>query len=194
MRNILLAILIITSINCFGQEKYWEQLNQTEKNKILNNPDVVPYALKFFKGNYDLNQDSLVLDFLDKISLNKSKELLPFYYFLFIKMCKEADGYIGETLGDCCINFLLNHSNFVLKHIRQEIKNGRNDEYNYFKDNMIFEYYASDLESSYPNRPNYNDFVKILETKTNNENKILLRKLMKEVKLGALKMIEEDKK
>ncbi len=193
MRHIILTILIVTSFNCFGQDKYWEQLTQNEKNEILVNADIPPFAIAFYNGNYDLGQDSLVIDFLEKVSLNKSKELEPFYYFLFIKMCKKADGYIGEVMGECSINILLNHSNFVFNHMRQEMNKGKNEEYTFFKDNMIFEYYASSLERTYPNRPSFENFEKALKETTSSENQELKTKLLKEVKLGAEKMIYEDR-
>jgi hypothetical protein len=159
----------------------------------MQNPQIPHFALDFYNNKYDLSQDSLVLDFLNKVALNKNENILPFYYFLFIKMCNVGDGYIGEVLGGCCINILSNHPNYIFDRINIQLKNGDKNEYSIFKSKMAFEFFASGLEDSYPNRPGFDEFETLLKKKTNSKNKALMAKLLSEVKLKAIEMINEDK-
>jgi len=194
MKCAVLTILFASGLYCFGQQKNWEQLTQSDKTLIMQNPSIPHFALDFYNNKYDLSQDSLVLDFLNKVALNKNENILPFYYFLFIKMCNVGDGYIGEVLGGCCINILSNHPNYVFDRINMQLKKGDEKEYSIFKSHMAFEYYASGLEDSYPNRPSFNEFETLLKKKTNIINKDLMLKLLSDVKRGAIDMINDDKK
>ena len=193
MKYLTLILFLTINFVCSSQVKYWEVLSQNEKDRILRNPEIPGFAIDFYSNDYDLNKDNLVLDFLEKVALNKNKEFLPLYYFLFIKMCEVADGYIGEVLGKCGLNILSNHTDYVLYRIREEIKHGDSKEYDCFKDNMAFEYYASGLERRFPNRPNFDELQKDLEQKVNSENRYILTQLLSEVKQGAKEMIEKDK-
>jgi len=193
MKCAVLIILFASGLSCFGQQKNWEQLSQSEKTQIMQNPKIPHFALDFYNNKYDLSQDSLVLDFLNKVALNKNENILPFYYFLFIKMCNVGDGYIGEVLGSCCINILSNHPKYVFDRLNMQLKNGDKREYSIFKSHMAFEFYASGLEHSYPNRPSFNEFETLLKKKTNSTNKDLMTKLLSEVKITAIDMINKDK-
>lgn len=127
-----------------SHNRYWSDLNREEKSLILNSAQLNKEAFDFYEGNLILGDNIETKTMLDSLTDSHiENHLLPFYFYLFNRVCESADGELSEIIGRYCIKVVLNWPEYVIR---------------YFEDNkdmllvysgfMGYEFYFKELGTS----------------------------------------------
>jgi hypothetical protein len=164
---------------------YWETLSEDQKKEFLNLKGISIIALDFYYGKTKTSDNDLTSYLLDTLtSINNSNGISSFYFFLFNKICENADGSLAEILGTYCQKMILKSPSYVL---------------NYFSKNKnILNKYASLLgyelyfkeDGSSEIEYNFHDFKKILSDKLDDKKKYnnILNHFFNEIENNIKKM------
>jgi hypothetical protein len=124
-KTILIICLFSIILNSFCQSKYWEGMDENEKNKILNDKSINPDILKYYQGKSKLNSDdsnNKNKEILTSLTENTNDNLRAFYFFVFNQICLKSDGALSEILGNYCITMTAKNSKYVFEYFTEQIK------------------------------------------------------------------------
>jgi hypothetical protein len=148
--------------------------------------------LSYYKGNIKLSDDDKTFELLKVLTSSKS-ELLPFYYYVFNKICLESDGALSEVLGKYCSDTISNNPDYVIKHLTFEIENIKKEVYFYqlYGSMLGYEMYlkengTSDIVYTFEQFQNYlNSYFKNSSSQNKNTLKLLYDSIAKEMENTA---------
>lgn len=97
---------------------YWENLKENQKNDILNSCNISKDVLEFYKGNFNIGDNSQTVKLLNRLSSISDKEkATPLYFYLFNQICIKADGSLSEILGNYCQKIVLSFPSYVVVYL-----------------------------------------------------------------------------
>jgi hypothetical protein len=115
---LFLTTIILFSISSYGQMKYWEDLNCSQKSEILGNCKSVSMK-KFYEGKFVPTDDDKTRKLLNELVFSNDT-ILPLSFYLFNKICTKSDGALAEMIGEYCAEFLAKNSQYVLTYFSKE--------------------------------------------------------------------------
>jgi hypothetical protein len=120
MKTFILGLTITTifSVSSYGQYKYWEDLNCTQKTEILENCKSDPMK-KFYEGKFVPTDDDKTWKLLSEI-VSSSDTILPLSFYLFNKISTKSDGALAEMVEEFCAEFLAKHPQYILTYFSKE--------------------------------------------------------------------------
>ena len=136
MKIIVTIFLLFINLNSLVKNsdikeyRYWENFSSSEKDKFISNHKINKLALEYYNGNLKITDDEKTFELLRVLTSSKS-ELIPFYYYLFNKICLNSDGTLSVALGKFCLNMIINNPDYVINHFTFERENVKRDEYLY---------------------------------------------------------------
>lgn len=100
---------------------YWESMTSEQQTEYLDTNSINKNVLALFEGKLLANDDEVTRRILDTlISVNSSdNKRVAFYFFLFNRVCLDADGVVSEMLGDYCQKMLLSMPEYVICYLKQ---------------------------------------------------------------------------
>ena len=101
---------------------YWEDLNNDEKTKILNDQSLPPIVKSYYNGEAHLTDDDNTFEYLSFISEPKNAGEKALYLYLLKDICLHSDGALAEALGPYCIKLLFHDPDYVLTYILKDEK------------------------------------------------------------------------
>lgn len=119
LAKIIIIIIFVTFINQYvnSQNKYWNNIPDTEKLNILNNKQIRPMVLNFYHGNVSLLKDDKTQnEILNILTNNRNKKILPLYFYIFNNICLNADAGLSENLGRYCIRMVINNTLYITEY------------------------------------------------------------------------------
>jgi hypothetical protein len=145
---------------------YWENLNENQRNDILNSENVNKEAIEFYKGKLKTGDNYQTTELLVTLSSISDKEkMTPFYFFLFNQICIKSDGALSEILGEYCQNTILSSPAYVVSYFI-----GNEEILKKYAEYLGFEMFFKE-EGTSTIEYNYSDFKKILSDKIGSEKK-----------------------
>ena len=101
---------------------YWENMNTEQQVEYLDTNEIDKNILALFEGKFRMNDDEVAYTLLDTlVSVNNSRDKnAAFYFFLFNRVCLNADGSMSEMLGAYCQKMLLNMPEYVICYLEQD--------------------------------------------------------------------------
>jgi len=136
MKIIILIFITYLSLNnlliaqSIKKYQYWENMNPAEKEQFLSSHQIDKLALQFYNGKFTVSDNNISFKFL-KILTTKSSNLIPFYNYLFNKICYKADGALSETLGKYCFRMIINNTDYVINYFTYDRENKKSNKYCY---------------------------------------------------------------
>lgn len=131
-------------------------MNEKWKKEVLSNNHIDQRVLKYYRGKQSIMmlKDEEIESILKTLVENKNDSLREFYFFVFNKICTQADGFLGEEIGDYCIAIVLNNPTYVFEYFAKKIEEHDYEMINNYADNIGYELYcvrehASDIQSDY---------------------------------------------
>lgn len=142
---------------------YWEDMNKSLQENILNSPATHKIAVDFYLGSFIISDNDSTIKLLNKItSKNSHSQENIFYFYVFNKICLKSDGALSEMLGAYCLKFILNNPELTLSYFK------RNPEIEKLYAMFIgYELYFKEEETS-DIEYNYEEFKNAIEIKTKN--------------------------
>ncbi len=99
---------------------YWENMTKNQRSDILNSKHIDKYAIEFYDGKLKIGDNNQTIELLNTLSLLSNKgNLSPFYFFLFNRICNEADGALSEMLGDYCQRIILDSPAYTISYFTE---------------------------------------------------------------------------
>lgn len=121
--NIICCLLFSFSLlNPYEEDctnKYWDDIKDENKEIIMNSKNIYIDALKYYHGEIKMTDNKQTLILLDTLT-NLKKEFKPFYFYLFNKICYEADGALASIMGGFCQKIILNNPQYVLVFLKND--------------------------------------------------------------------------
>ncbi len=139
---------------------YWENLKKKKKNDILNSCNISKDVLEFYKGNFNIGDNSQIVTLLNRLSSISDKEkATPLYFYLFNQICIKADGSLSEILGNYCQKIVLSFPSYVVVYL------GKNEDIlKKYAQYLGYELYFKE-EGTSMIEYSYSDFKKMLSEK-----------------------------
>lgn len=100
---------------------YWESMTTEQQMEYLDTNNIDGNVLALFEGKLRANDDEVTRRLLDTLISVKSgdNKNIAFYFFLFNRVCINADGAVSEMLGGYCQRMLLNIPEYVIRFLKQ---------------------------------------------------------------------------
>ena len=100
---------------------YWESMTTEQQMEYLDANSIDKNVLALFEGKLRPNDDEVTRRLLDTLmSVNSSdKKRVAFYFFLFNRVCLDADGAVSEMLGSYCQRMLVNMPEYVIYYLER---------------------------------------------------------------------------
>lgn len=165
---------------------YWEDLTDTEKSNILNSNVINEKVIDYYNNKLILNDDQIMINLLDTLTqLNKNKEKIILYFYIFNQICSEADAAVSEGLGAYCQRMLLNYPLYIINYF-----NKNHSVKNTYANILGYEFYFKE-EGTSMMEYNYAEFKEILKDSIEDTEKY--RNVLKDFLLDidtAMKSVE----
>ena len=115
----LLWGLVLTFCCCIShadEYQYWDDLDENSKSEIIQSIDVDKSILKLYLHEITLSDNDLSTAILDTLctTTNGYKKML--YFFILNEIVKNADGAFAEILGEYCVKYVNNSSDYALEY------------------------------------------------------------------------------
>ena len=170
MKGIILTLFIsfLSVVGCQRSNKsgfkFWEELPKIDQERILHSPIIYKNAKEYYYGHFNVTDNKLTEDFLNKItSIKNLPQERVFYFYIFNQICLKADGVVSDILGEYCMKVMLSNPQSLLSYFRRNVQLEKK-----YAELMGYELYfkeggTSDIEY------NYKDFKKEIEIKIKND-------------------------
>ena len=94
---------------------YWENMTKNQRIDVLSSKLIDKNAIEFYEGKLKIGDNNQTIALLNTLSVLSNKgNLSPFYFFLFNRVCNEADGALSEMLGDYCQRIILDSPAYTI--------------------------------------------------------------------------------
>lgn len=110
-------LILIIAISCNAQNQYWEELNESQKAKVLSlvHSELV---LSYYEGNFKLSDDNITIKLLDDL-IQAPDSIMPLTFYLFNNICESSDGALTEMIIEYCIYYIAEHPEFVFAYFKK---------------------------------------------------------------------------
>ena len=115
---LLICILLFISAKSSSQVKYWEDLNDDERTKILSDSNTYKLAVDYYNGLFREGDDSITYSLLD--TLISFKKFNPLYFFEFNRILARSDGALAEAMGMYSFCMLYSFADEVINYLNRE--------------------------------------------------------------------------
>jgi hypothetical protein len=141
--NKMLLGLVLTFYCCIShadEYQYWDDLDENSKSEIIQSVDVDKSILKLYLHEISLSDNDQSTAILDTLctTTNGYKKML--YFFILNEIVKNADGAFAEILGEYCVKYVNNSSDYALEYFSKHQDVG--NEYSSF---IAAELYYNDI-------------------------------------------------
>ena len=125
-----LSLSNLSVIQSLQNNLYWENMSSSEKEHFLSSHKIDQVALQYYNGKFIVSDDNNTFKLLKTLTAKKPA-LIPFYNYLFNKICKKADGALSEALGKYCLSMIINNPDYVINYFTFERENKKGNEHYY---------------------------------------------------------------
>jgi hypothetical protein len=96
---------------------YWEQVNDSVKKETIASKEVYGSAINYYKGIIKFTDDEESFRLLKILTSEvENSSIKALYFYLFNRICIQADGAAAERLGDYCQKIMINGPIYVLNY------------------------------------------------------------------------------
>ena len=127
---IFLSLNNLSTAQSLKNYQYWENMSPNEKEQFLSNHKIDKLALQYYNGKFIVSDNNISFKLLKVLTI-KNSDLIPFYNYLFNKICYEADGALSLALSKYCLNMIINNTDYVINYFTYDRENKKTHEYYY---------------------------------------------------------------
>ena len=118
--NRMLFWLVITFYSCnmsFADKyHYWDDLSDKSKSEIVNSLDIDENVMKLYLHSITLSDDSISIAVLDTLCMPTEGNKRMLYFHIMNETVKCADGAFAELLGEYCMKYINENTDYVLEY------------------------------------------------------------------------------
>ena len=116
-------LLILFAIICGSSNGYlyWEDVDKEIQNKVIDNPEINRDIKNLYLGKISLRDDDKSLLILENLSsLPENDTIRAFYFEVFNRQCRLADGAVAESLSDFCYKLVKESPCYTLEYFKRD--------------------------------------------------------------------------
>lgn len=97
--------------------KYWENLSDEERGKVLESENVPEEVIRLYNGQFILSDDDATFELLDELTSRQSDiSSQALYFYLFNKILLYSDGALAEGIGEYAVEVFFSDISYMLEY------------------------------------------------------------------------------